>query len=477
MPRFSASFGINKQQSQLDFVDIDTDEDKQLFIDPRVFSESSDAWSLECNDSIISFFQAVLDAIGRGDDARGRTLLDSLHEPNETFLGVSAAKPAGRGIGRAQADQLYDRIKRSRAAQTGLLSELSDFELFIPGIGDDKVSDITTNIIRHHLIRYTQVQCDLHGIDLIGDVPSGMIWDAERSRWTNRYVQLPVINGQKVLLLPKASVRWRMSFSHPEYYNKYVLEFLQAEHLRRHTGLVETLKDGRRRVTKKSLKEVHPLAKDFLAAFTEQYPEVLERYKRVMGVSSGVTNEALDEGFDERAFAAILIEELNRIQPGNTDASRFHNFMIGTLEFIFYPELIYPEKEQEINEGRKRIDILYTNNSSSGFFFRRRTEARTGATRVVVECKNYVKELANPELDQIAGRFSPVRGRLGMLVARGLDDRENFIKRCRDTAHDDHGFIMLFIDRDIQSLLSLISDGKRTLIDRFLEQRFGELIT
>jgi hypothetical protein len=46
MTLFSQHFGINKAQAQLDFVDVDTEEDKALFIDPYVFSKSSDAWSM-----------------------------------------------------------------------------------------------------------------------------------------------------------------------------------------------------------------------------------------------------------------------------------------------------------------------------------------------------------------------------------------------------------------------------------------------
>jgi hypothetical protein len=195
---------------------------------------------------VLSFFEAVLEAIRAGDVVRGRRLLDNLGEPNETCLGLSAGRPAGRGVGRQQADELFDRIRQSRAAQTGLLSELADCELFIPNFGADKISDVTTNIIRRQLINYTQAQCDLHRIPIIGEVASGMLWDGSNSSWTNRYVELPVINGRKIVLVPKASVRWNMAFSHQDYYNKFVLEFLQAEHLRQDTALVETLRNGRR---------------------------------------------------------------------------------------------------------------------------------------------------------------------------------------------------------------------------------------
>ncbi|KJC37138.1 hypothetical protein UP09_28235 [Bradyrhizobium sp. LTSP885] len=476
MPKISQFFRLNRAQTQLDFVDVNTDDDLPLFLDPYGFTQSNDAWSIQCNEEILSFFEAVLAAIRAGDNVRGRSLLNNLGEPNETCLGLSLGRPAGRGVGRQQADQLFDKIATSRAAQSGLLSELADCELFIPFFGADKISDVTTNIIRRHLIDYTVAQCDLHRIPLHDNVASGMLWDSAASRWTNRYVTLPVIDGRKILLVPKASVRWNLAFSHSDYYNQFVLEFLQAEHLRQDTALVETLRNGRRRVTKKSLKELHPLAKDFLAAFTDQNPEVLTRYKRLLKSPDGVRDEDLDQEFNEAAFAQSLIDQLPLIDAGNASATRFHHLMIGALEFIFYPHLIYPVREDEINEGRKRIDISYTNNAHQGFFFRRRSEQRANALKIMVECKNYQKEMANPELDQLAGRFSDVRGRLGFLVGRSFDNRERFVARCRDTAQANNGFIIALVDQDIIRFLEFIRDKNRHQIDRDLERRFSELI-
>jgi len=75
--------------------------------------------------------------------------------------------------------------------------------LLVEGIGRDKISDITTNIIRHKLVEYTQAQCEFWGIPT-EPVPSEMIWDQENDKWTNRYVDLPVCNGKSVILVPKA---------------------------------------------------------------------------------------------------------------------------------------------------------------------------------------------------------------------------------------------------------------------------------
>ena len=120
--------------------------------------------------------------------------------------------------------------------------------------------------------------------------------------------------------------------------------------------------------------------------------------------------------------------------------------MKGLLEFLFYPHLIYPQKEFELHEGRKRIDIVFTNSASVGFFYRRAIDGRSRAVKVMIECKNYSKEIGNPELDQMAGRFSRDRGRLGFVIGRQFDYRERFIDRCRDTTRDGRGYIIALVD-------------------------------
>ena len=70
----------------------------------------------------------------------------------------------------------------SRAVTSGRVTDISDCELMIPGISFDKVSDITTNIIREKLILYTQEQCRLHGIPM-KLVPSGKTWSPIEKRW------------------------------------------------------------------------------------------------------------------------------------------------------------------------------------------------------------------------------------------------------------------------------------------------------
>jgi hypothetical protein len=75
------------------------------------------------------------------------------------------------------------------------------------------------------------------------------------------------------------------------------------------------------------------------------------------------------------------------------------------------------------------------------------------AANVVVECKNYSRPLANPEYDQIAGRFSPSRGKFGLLVYRGYTDKAAVWKSCRDTAGDARGFVIPLDDDDLREIV------------------------
>ena len=44
-----------------------------------------------------------------------------------------------------------------------LINTSSDIKIFVPNIGHDKLSDLTINVIRKHLIEYTKDQMYLHG--------------------------------------------------------------------------------------------------------------------------------------------------------------------------------------------------------------------------------------------------------------------------------------------------------------------------
>ena len=85
-------------------------------------------------------------------------------------------------MGVRQSRDVYQAFANSKAIETGLLKDLSDCELFIEGIGHDKISDMTTNVIRRKLIDFTKQQCQKWYVPMQLS-PTGPWWDQDRKVW------------------------------------------------------------------------------------------------------------------------------------------------------------------------------------------------------------------------------------------------------------------------------------------------------
>ena len=94
---------------------------------------------------------------------------------------------------------------------------------------------------------------------------------------------------------PRPAARYNLAVDHRDYYQNFVLDFLEAEHLDAGDALVRVLKSGKRKVYRKDLKQEHPLSRDFLYDFSLQHPEVLQRYRESLPKETiQVSNEALE---------------------------------------------------------------------------------------------------------------------------------------------------------------------------------------
>jgi hypothetical protein len=358
--------------------------------------------------------------------------------------------------------------------KTGLLNSLEECELMIDGIGPDKISDLTTNVIRQQLVQYTGEQCQLHGILTI-PVPLGPCFDRDTLRWESKYQDLPVAMDHPLLLVSKAIARWHFSYDHEQYYRHFALTYLQAEHLSAGTSLVHTLKNGRRVVHKKELEGLFPRSKEALFQFSRKHPETLRDYREHLEAweRKGLHEPIQDS--DERVVAAALRASLKTIPAGPKHAANYHSLMVGVVEFLFFPQLLRPRKEREFNEGRKRIDILMENGARAGIFHRLHDIRKVPWTYVPIECKNYSQDLANPELDQMIGRFSTNRGRVGIICCRRFRDRSLFVKRCQDTLEAGHGLILPLDDKKIDRLLKVLETKPRRDLDIHLSKLVDEI--
>jgi hypothetical protein len=367
-------------------------------------------------------------------------------------------------------------LTKSKASKTGLLKDIEDACLFIEGIGPDRISDAVCNIIRGPLIQYTQDMCKYYGIQLTHDVDSGPIWDPQTGLWQDALVQLPVTPFGKLLLVPKAAVRHRLVYDATTYYTHYLLPAMQASEKSLNSSLVHVLKDGRKRVTKKSLRNKYGVDKLAIVDQTLRHPDVLKQYRdSTKKGSRPITHQQLAEieNIPPPNFSGLL-SAVTSVKPGKLGATDYENAIEKLLSALFFPSLSSPQKQHEIHGGRKRIDITYVNNPVGGFFLW--VSTHYPSAHIFVECKNYGKEIGNPEFDQLSGRFSPSRGQVGLLVCRSVEDSDKVAASCLDTANDGRGWIVVLTDDDLKQLVQdyVSTDGSSSY--PLLRAKFSKLV-
>lgn len=474
--KVSKLFKLDRDQTSLDFVDVPIGNDIAVFLDPSRLRSMENSWASECNSLLQHFFESLLTHIKNGNINSGIYMLEGLTERNEFHLGFSKGKSKGSGFGPEYSRKLWDALSLSKAGATGLLKDIEDACLFIEGVGPDRISDATCNIIRGPLIRYTQDMCSFYGIPMQPNVDSGPVWNIDIEKWEDSYVNLPVTPYGKILFVPKIIVRHTLVYDARKYHTHYLLPAMQAHEKSINSGLVHTLKDGRKRVTKIDLREKYGADKLSIVEQTNRYPNILEKYRNdSIKTSSPITHHQLAEiaKTDQPRFDKLL-ENVISLPVGRESAGAYENAIEALLTAVFFPSLTSPKKQHELHDGRKRVDIKYVNNAQSGFFYW--LAAHYAAAHIFVECKNYGKEIGNPELDQLAGRFGTSRGQVGLLVCRSALNPEKLAKSCLDTATDMRGYIMTITDEDLSEIIKSYTSSNGGNAYPLLMKKFEHLL-
>lgn len=474
--RVSQYFSLGRDQATLDFVDVPIGADIPVFLDPSRIRSMGTTWATECNSLLQHFFEKLLEHIKSGNKVAGLGMLEGLSERNEFHFGFSAGKSQGSGIGREFANEFWHALSVSKAGLSGLLQDLEDTCLFIDGVGPDRISDAACNILRGPLIKYTQEMAAYYNIPLTHKVDSGPIWNPHNDRWEDSLISLPVTPYGKLLLVPKIAVRHRLSYDAKNYHRHYLLPKMQIHEKSINSALVYSLKDGQTRVNKTDLIKKYGADKFSITAETLNHPEALDEYREnLTRTSQPLTHYQLAEvqNIDTPRFEKLL-NEVCKLPVGKAHATDYENAIESLLTALFFPSLSHPVKQNKIHQGRKRIDITYVNSAQSGFFSW--LGMHYASAHVFVECKNYGKEIENPEIDQLSGRFSPSRGQVGILICRSVKDDALLTARCRDTARDHRGYIIHVTDDDLKNLVKSYIESNASMDFLLLRNKFNKLI-
>lgn len=479
--KLTEHFWLDKTQAELDFVDILVDEDVKLFLDPWAIRQWWDDFSIECHNTIVNFFEKLVNEINDWNEIKALEMLNRLHEPSETHLWFSKSNTSGSWIWKFKAKDIYDKLRESEAVKTWFLTNIEDTALMIEWISEDNISDIVTNIIKIHLIKYTKNQCNLLWIEL-RNIPTWYFWSTEKEKWVSAREDMLAIGNKKIILVPKIFVRKSLEISYDDYYNIDVLEFEQRYHLDACTSLCITLKDWSLKMPpKKILKEEHKKKykknwKAIVYEITKQYPKILENYKRKKSeLFIPITNESIDKDYDVKEDIENLINRLKSISPWKETAKDYENIITSILEVVFYPQLYNPTKQERVNSWRKIIDISFLNIDNSWFFLNL-AKVHIPCRKIFFECKNYSNEVSNPEFDQMNWRFSNHVSQVWFIVCREIRNKQLFIERAKDFVRDKGHFIIGLDDNDLIELLNFKLEWRTDKINESLDFKLNKIL-
>lgn len=184
--------------------------DLPLFVDPFLLYDSRKPEYQELHDGIIMYLCFLRDRAVAGELTPGAILQWLLFkEVKQNWLGFSKLGNAGTGLGpdfaRALARNLTTAFKDFGNETISHGSHLEKLGLLSGGVGRDHLSDFTTNLIKGYLLEYTQTftlahirpeqraRCRVERVR----------FDYKTERWQSDCFELPVANGDYVILTPK----------------------------------------------------------------------------------------------------------------------------------------------------------------------------------------------------------------------------------------------------------------------------------
>lgn len=221
------------------FLDIDVDDDNRMFVDPFKIRMGlgPSAFTRAANICTSSFFDVITSAVvsaATADRDRGLDLLQHFEEPRETRLGMSRNGFDGHGGAEGVGQDIWDTLDGDAAVlvRVGVLHQIEDIPMFVPGIDNDITSDLTTRLVFGPLVDFTN-DCLTRFPQLAGGTGvqsfTRQVWNPSSLAWVHRTVRLPTVNGSALVLVPKEWTTRNLLLNATRLYETELLSHVQLE--------------------------------------------------------------------------------------------------------------------------------------------------------------------------------------------------------------------------------------------------------
>ena len=206
---FSDRFEVDPQTlEKYGAFDISVVTDMPLFIDPFLLFNSENEEYRALHDQIIEYLRFLKSKATEDLDPK---LIDNWYrfkEVEQNWLGFTADGNRGHGLGPAFARSLHSALgsllENFGEETVTESSHLEKLALIRDRVGKDSISDFTTNLIKHFLLRYTEefalehLRPEQRQKFNVGRA----VFNYNTETWAARPYSLPELDGQYVLLTP-----------------------------------------------------------------------------------------------------------------------------------------------------------------------------------------------------------------------------------------------------------------------------------
>lgn len=271
--------GIPKGHSYIDFVDVTTDSDTQLFIDPCLIERGKDQLSRRAA-ALISSYADQLYKDMRSGQWKSTAVFDEAHEIHDTKLGYGNGRN-GKGKTSHGMQESLDGLYRL-ANDIPSISKIQDISLLVEDFAEDCMSDLLTNILRQMLSQYTMEQMQKYRKEPCGthEIQS---WDNETHSWKVSQEPYWLVDGHKVLLVPKRWVRKNFLFKAHQYLYGVIIERVRQEADMEKIPKVEIWRNMQRNSEHWEYEEVIDYTRENPDALMEYHARMPQYYNRANG--------------------------------------------------------------------------------------------------------------------------------------------------------------------------------------------------
>ena len=175
----------------------------------------------------------------------------------------------------------------------------------------------------------------------------------------------------------------------------------------------------------------------------------------------------------------LYFKKLDLIKGGpGTGTTMFHRLSAIIFWLCLYSQIKDMKIEKEIDEGLGRVDVIFKNRNNEGFFKDLKDLVNIVCPKISVECKNYTKEIENPEIGQLSSRLNPQRGMIGFLLCRELNTKEKkrLLHAQRLMAAQEKKYLIILEDKDLKEMIKKRFEFGEDEVNHFLRDKYDELI-